>query len=70
LKSRLGLSGDVYLYNNHFIENLESHKKLILNSKAKDINEAFVERVQYEVEQEKLQAEQAKENQREIEELQ
>ena len=70
MKSRLGLSGDVYLYNNHFIENLESHKKLILNSKAKDINEAFVERVQYEVEQEKLQAEQAKENQREIEELQ
>ena len=64
------MSGDVYLYNNHFIENLESHKKLILNSKAKDINEAFVERVQYEVEQEKLQAEQAKENQREIEELQ
>lgn len=69
LKSRLGLSGDVYLYNNHFIESLVSHKKLIPNSKAKDINEAFVERVQYEIEQEKLQAEKAKENQREVEEL-
>jgi hypothetical protein len=63
LKERLGLTGDVYVYNNHFIESLESHKKLIPNSKATDINEAFVERVQYEIEQEKLRAEEAKKQQ-------
>lgn len=61
LKARLGLTGDVYLYNNHFVENLESHKKLIPNSVATNISEAFVERVEYEIEQEKIREEMQKE---------
>lgn len=60
LKARLGLTGDVYLYNNHFVENLESHKKLIPNSVATNISEAFVERVEYEIEQEKIREEMQK----------
>lgn len=65
LKGRLGLTGDVYLYNNHFVENLESHKRLIPNSVATNISEAFVERVEYEIEQEKLRAESQEESVRE-----
>ncbi len=61
LKTRLGLTGDVYLYNNHFVENLESHKRLIPNSTATTISEAFVERVEYEIEQEKIREEMQKE---------
>lgn len=61
LKARLGLTGDVYLYNNHFVENLESHKNLIPNSVATNISEAFVERVEYEIEQEKIREEMQKE---------
>lgn len=61
LKARLGLTGDVYLCNNHFVENLESHKKLIPNSVATNISEAFVERVEYEIEQEKIREEMQKE---------
>lgn len=61
LKARLGLTGDVYLYNNHFVENLESHKKLIPNSVVTNISEAFVERVEYEIEQEKIREEMQKE---------
>lgn len=61
LKARLGLTGDVYLYNNHFVENLESHKRLIPNSVATNISEAFVERVEYEIEQEKIREEMQKE---------
>ena len=29
IKHDLGLNGDVYVYNEHFIESLESHKNLI-----------------------------------------
>lgn len=68
LKARLGLTGDVYLYNNHFVENLESHKKLIPNSVATNISEAFVERVEYEIEQEKIREEMQKEQNAEREE--
>lgn len=48
LKQRAGLTGDVYLYNEHFMESLESHKKLYPNSKATNIEEAYIERVEYE----------------------
>lgn len=51
MKSRLNLNGDVYLYNEHFIESLESHKKLIPESNVNTIEEAYQERVQWEKEQ-------------------
>lgn len=60
MKKRLGLTGDVYVYNNYFIENLESHKKLIPESTATTIEEAFEERVVWEAEQEKINQELAK----------
>ena len=47
-KIRLGLKGDVYIWNDRFIESLESHKKLIPGSTAKSIEEAYIERVNYE----------------------
>ena len=47
-KIRLGLKGDVYIWNDRFIESLESHKKLIPGSTAKSIEEAYIERVRYE----------------------
>lgn len=47
-KLRLGLRGDVYIWNDHFIESLESHKRLIPGSTAKSIEEAYLERVEYE----------------------
>lgn len=43
---------DVYIYNNHFIESLRTHKLLIPNSKATTIEEALEERIAYEEEQE------------------
>lgn len=46
-KKKLGLEGDVYMVG-HFIESLESHKKLIPNSTATTIEEAEVEREKYE----------------------
>lgn len=49
-KARLGLSGDVYIYNDHYIESLESHKTLIPTSTATTIEDAEEERVQYEAE--------------------
>lgn len=49
-KQKLNLKGDVYIYNNHFIESLQSHKNLIPNSNAQTIEEAYNERVQYEEE--------------------
>ena len=51
LKQRLNLTGDVYLYNEHFIENLESHKRLVPISIAETIEDAFYERVAWEEEQ-------------------
>lgn len=50
MKANLGLSGNVYLYNNHFMESLKSHKNLITSSTATTIEEAYAERVQYETE--------------------
>ena len=47
-KLRLGLRGDVYIWNDRFIESLESHKRLIPGSTAKSIEEAYIERVNYE----------------------
>lgn len=64
-KTRLGLSGDVYIWNGHFIESLDSHKVLIPNSTAQTIEEAYDERVAYEEEQERRRAEEAA---REVEE--
>ena len=51
VKAKLKLTGDVYLYNEHFIESFESHKNLIPNSTAQTIEEAYQERVQWEQEQ-------------------
>ena len=51
MKAKLGLTGDVYLYNEHFIESLESHKNLIPNSTAQTIEEAYEERITWELEQ-------------------
>lgn len=62
IKKRLNLTGDVYLFKGHFIENLESHKKLLPDSTATTIQEAYSERVAYEFEQERLQQEAQKEN--------
>ena len=47
-KQRLGLTGDVYIVNDLFIESLESHKVLIPTSTATTIEEAEQERIQYE----------------------
>ena len=58
-KMRLGLSGDVYIWNGHFIESLDSHKVLIPDSIAQTIEEAYDERVAYEEEQERRRAEEA-----------
>lgn len=44
-KKRLGLTGDVYIVEGHFIENLESHKRLDPSSKATTIEEAEQERL-------------------------
>lgn len=46
-KARLGLKGDVYIYN-HRIEDLEGHRKLIPTSTAQTIEEALAERIEYE----------------------
>ena len=45
-KARLGLTGDVYVIGNQ-IESLESHKRLIPNSIAADIQTAMQERIAY-----------------------
>lgn len=50
-KNRLGLTGDVYLVEDVFIESLESHKRLIPTSTATTIAEAEQERIAYEAEQ-------------------
>lgn len=50
-KRKMGLTGDVYMVG-HFIESLESHKRLIPHSTATTIEEAETERETYEAEQE------------------
>lgn len=60
-KAKLGISGDVYLVDGHFMESLESHKKMFPNSEATDISQAQAERVIYEQEQRNLREAQAKE---------
>ena len=50
-KRKMGLTGDVYMVG-HFIESLESHKRLIPQSTATTIEEAEEEREVYEVERE------------------
>lgn len=45
LKKRLNLTGDVYLVGQNYIENLETHKKLIPTSTATTIEEAEAERL-------------------------
>jgi len=46
-KIRLGLKGDVYIWNGH-IESLDSHHKLYPESKATTIREAYAERARFE----------------------
>lgn len=47
-KIKLGLKGDVYVYNGINIESLESHKQLYPDSTATTIEEAYAERVAFE----------------------
>lgn len=54
-KRKMGLTGDVYMVG-HFIESLESHKRLIPQSTASTIEEAAEERVLYEEELERQKA--------------
>lgn len=42
---------DIYVYKEHFIESLRTHKNLIPNSTATTIEEALAERIAYEEEQ-------------------
>lgn len=58
-KARLNLTGDVYIID-HFIESLASHKVLIPTSTATTIEEAEQERIAYEIEQARIRAELAK----------
>lgn len=57
-KKRLGLSGDVYVYN-HLIEDMTGHKVLFPESTAQTIEEAEAERIAYEEERARLAAEAA-----------
>lgn len=58
-KQKLGLTGDVYLVNDHFMESLESHRRLFPSSTATTIEDAMAERIAYEQEQERIRLEQA-----------
>lgn len=58
-KQKLGLTGDVYLVNDHFMESLESHRRLFPDSTATTIEDAMAERIAYEQEQERIRLEQA-----------
>lgn len=58
-KSKLGLSGDVYLVDNHLMESLESHRRLFPDSTASTIEQAESERIAYEQSQAQLRLEQA-----------
>lgn len=57
-KARLGLSGDVYVYN-HRIEDMTGHKRLFPESTAKTIEDAEAERIAFEEELERKRAEEA-----------
>ena len=79
-KAKLGLTGDVYLVNDHLLESLESHKRMFPESTARSIYEAEQERIEYEAEQARIrqilaeedrareEAERAEENEEESEE--
>ncbi len=58
-KQKLGLTGDVYLVNDHFMESLASHRRLFPESTATTIEDAMAERIAYEQEQERIRLEQA-----------
>ena len=58
-KQKLGLTGDVYLVNDHFMESLASHRRLFPDSTATTIEDAMAERIAYEAEQERIRLEQA-----------
>lgn len=47
LKDRLGLTGDVYLVGQNYMESLESHKRLLPESTAATIEEAEAERLAF-----------------------
>lgn len=47
-KAAFGLEGDVYIYEGHFIEDMAGHRRLIPESTASTIEEAYQERVEYE----------------------
>lgn len=47
-KAAFGLEGDVYIYEGHFIEDMTGHRRLIPESTASTIEEAYQERVEYE----------------------
>lgn len=47
LKDRLGLTGDVYLVGQNYMESLESHKRLLPESTATTIEEAEAERLAF-----------------------
>lgn len=57
-KARLGLSGDVYVYN-HRIEDIAGHKRLFPESTAETIEDAEAERIAFEEELERKRAEEA-----------
>ncbi len=70
LKERLGLTGDVYLVGQNYIENLESHKRLLPDSIATTIEEAEAERLEYmRAEQERIEQLAAEEEERRKTEL-
>lgn len=58
-KQKLGLTGDVYLVNDHLMESLASHRRLFPDSTATTIEDAMAERIAYEQEQERIRLEQA-----------
>lgn len=60
-KAKLGITGDVYLVDGHFMESLESHKKMFPNTEVTNISQAEAERVIYEQEQRAIREAQAKE---------
>lgn len=60
LKKRLGMTGDVYMVNNH-IANLASHKKLFPESTARNIEAAERERLEYERREEERRQREAEE---------
>lgn len=65
-KQKLGLTGDVYLVNDHFMESLESHHRLFPSSTATTIEDAMAERIAYEQEQERIRLEKAAQAEQEL----